>query len=331
MVDQANSDNIPYAALKSLFDTPTKSVHRFGSGIVNKTYLVTTSNGQKNILQCLSPIFNEVMVKDFDEVTKQLQKAGWEVPSIVPTLDGKLYLKDAEGKLWRRLTFIASEPVKVPVLDDTTLSEIGSLLARFHKTLATISYKPSFQIPHFHETEYFGDRLAKLQASMPSLETKELAVDILEAYKGLPSLPGASTQLIHGDPQRSNILFRNGKPFTYIDFDTVMPANIWPDIGDLLRSLAEDSKKASAPFPLEKLEKVIDGYTQVSQPITDQIKLRDSCVAAMKIITLELAMRFLIDIVEDNYFAWDNSQYPSRQAHNLERAKLQWSIYNDYV
>lgn len=322
---------LPSEVIAAYFGKVPLESRPFGSGIVNKTYLLTTTDGQKNILQCLSPIFNEAMVQDFNEVTKQLQAAGWEVPSIVPTLDGKLYLKDTAGKLWRRLTFIESEPLTTPVLVDTVLFEIGSLLARLHQTLAAISCKPAFQIPHFHDTAYYSRRLAQLQISMPSPETKKLAGTFLAAYKSLPSLPATPVQLIHGDPQRSNILFRDSKPFTYIDFDTVMNSTIWLDIGDLLRSLVEDSLKAEMEFPKAKLQPVIDGYRQLSQPITDATRFLESSIIALRMIALELAMRFMIDIVEDNYFAWDSSQYPSRQAHNLVRARLQWSIYNDYV
>ncbi|MEN9245900.1 MAG: hypothetical protein Q6J78_04245, partial [Thermostichales cyanobacterium SRBZ-1_bins_19] len=52
---------------------------------------------------------------------------------------------------------------------------------------------------------------------------------------------------------------------------------------------------------------------------------------AWQLLLLELAMRFLIDIVEDSYFAWDPQRYPSRVAHNRARLGRQIEQFHRLV
>jgi hypothetical protein len=47
---------------------------------------------------------------------------------------------------------------------------------------------------------------------------------------------------------------------------------------------------------------------------------------ATKQITLELAARFLIDVVHDAYFGFDTARYPHRRAHNVARARGQYHL-----
>lgn len=49
----------------------------------------------------------------------------------------------------------------------------------------------------------------------------------------------------------------------------------------------------------------------------------------MRAVALELAARFMIDVVEGTYFGWDNTRYKSRRENNLVRAEAQWKVYSD--
>lgn len=44
-------------------------------------------------------------------------------------------------------------------------------------------------------------------------------------------------------------------------------------------------------------------------------------VRATQQITLEFVVRFLIDVVHDAYFGFDNMRYPNRHAHNVAHAR----------
>jgi hypothetical protein len=58
------------------------------------------------------------------------------------------------------------------------------------------------------------------------------------------------------------------------------------------------------------------------------LDFHDLAMNAMRTICLELAARFLIDIVHDDHFGWDSTLYTSRADHNFARAKAQYDIYS---
>lgn len=301
-------------------------------GEIHATYLVESSgrSNRKAILQQLGSMFGKAMLEDYGVVTEYLGQQGWEVPELIPTQGGEPFTEDNDGNLWRLTTFIKSDgyPVEREVDPDGGFYEdVGAILARFHETLKSLDYQPQFKIEHFHETDYYAARLKEVAAQL-SPDDAERAQELLKAHKNLPKLPGNDGgQLIHGDPRTDNILFREGKPFTYIDLDTTMLGSVWLDIGDLLRSLAEDSMKRAGSVDIAQLRAVTEGYRSVSASETDPDEFFGWSVAAMQQIALELGMRYMIDIVEDYYFTWDTAKFSSRRESHLARVAEQLQIY----
>lgn len=295
-----------------------------GQGEINATFLLQ-SGETKFVLQRLSPIFSGKVVEDFDVVTRHMEQNGWEVPRIIPAATGALSVTDLQGHLWRMMTFILSDAPTALSRTELPYQACGELLARLHHTLGELSYIPQFKIPHFHETQYYAERLRELHSGL-SEEDKPVASQILDVYAGMRRLPPLAEQLLHGDPRVSNILFRDGKPFTYIDFDTLMTGPVWIDLGDMLRSLAEDSLGSTAKVSIAHLAQVIRGYQKVAAG-SETPDFVMSCMQAAQATALELAMRYMIDIVEDSYFTWDTTRFASRRASHLARISEQLRIY----
>ena len=304
------------------FPADTPVFEYLSGGMVNASYKVTSEKGVF-ILQKLSPIFSgEGLECDFDTVTKYLKKNGWDVPTLAANKNGKFSTKTGNGDTWRVMTFIESDG-KIP---KNVNSEAGKLLGKLHSTLAGLDYKPKFALPHFHETSYYARQLREKLSKLDE-NNQEFGQKALKTYDNAAPLETGKIQLIHGDPRTANMLFRGGKPFTFIDFDTIMVGSIWLDVGDLLRSLAEDAMNNGQTFNLAQVYEVADAYRTAACHEEDETLFRQSAVKAMQRISLELTMRFLIDVVDDNYFDWDNKQYKSRKQHNTERAKQQWAIH----
>jgi len=99
------------------------------------------------------------------------------------------------------------------------------------------------------------------------------------------------------------------------------------DLGDALRSwcnrTAEDNPAAT--FDVAFFEAAADGYTaafgSASRTAERAVHLR-----ATQQMALELAARFLIDVVRDVYFGFDATRYPTRRAHNIARALGQYHL-----
>lgn len=305
-----------------------ENIQRVGGGMVNATLKVEVKD-QKQILQKLSPIFGPKLLDDYQVVAEHLKSDGWEMAGLIKTADGSLYQTDADGSIWRAFEYIESDHSD-QVEGGESFKNYGEILGRLHRSLAKLDYEPRHKLPHFHDTEFYADELFK---AIPKLSQSgmELAYDLLRVYHTeLGSLPRASHQLIHGDPRTNNMLYRDGKPFTFIDWDTLMKGTIWVDIGDMLRSIGEDALKNGKPVPLEDMNQLIEGYRQTYCPDEDPVKFRKTALLAGQTIALELAMRFVADYQDGakGYFDWDADTYKSRHEHNMVRAKAQYTIFD---
>ncbi|HSX15545.1 MAG TPA: GNAT family N-acetyltransferase [Candidatus Saccharimonadales bacterium] len=320
---------VPGEVLSGYFGDANTVSGPLGEGLINRTFLTKTwtDEGVKtSVLQRINPAFGPELVVDNAMVSDMLAEDGWEVAETLPPVDGGLFFRDSAGRIWRQLRYIESDGQIPENLTSETLRGVGGLLGRLHNTLAKRDYQPTFSIPHFHDTSHYAGRLQDLHMQLPSPESAGLATDLLKAYQALPELP-AKEQLIHGDPQLTNILFRDEKPYTYIDFDTTMKGTIWMDIGDLLRATFEDDLKAGRQPDVSKLRPIIEGYYAEARPEVDADEFYDQALTATQLIALELGMRFVNDIADDNYFGWDKARFANRHDNHMWRAGIQWQIY----
>lgn len=289
------------------------------SGDVNSTYLITC-NEKKIILQKLGPIFDERIVADFKIISTHLAHEGWIVPELLQTVKGEDCVIDSESGIWRAMSFIASD--SSPKLLAIDMSSLGQILARFHNALAKLIYQPAYTIPHFHDTHYYFDKMVSYESHFDN-ELISTYRQLSDAYKSLKQLPRGYNQIIHGDPRLDNILFKENQPFTFIDFDTVMVCSLFVELGDLIRSIHESSIKTASDIP--DIRQFILSYIN-SSDVLDLNNLADIYEGA-KTISVELAMRFMIDIVEDSYFKWDTTLYANRKDNHLARIATQMQIH----
>lgn len=297
------------------------------NGLVNKTFLVEDGT-EKTILQRLNPSFDRGLLADSNKVAAYLAKEGWEAPVALETVDGKQEYEDAAGGIWRNLHFIESQaPTPAMLGTHKLMHRVGDMLGRWHDSIRQLDYEPEHTIPHFHDTPHFAGKLEQYRfARKFDPVIADLAGKLLATYQDLPPLPAMGEQLIHGDPQLSNILFRDSQPITYIDLDTVMRGSVLLDVGDLLRSVAEADLLAGRPLDVSKLASIADGYRSRAFPELDLGSFRRIAMLATKTIATELAMRFVIDIADGNYFSWDTTKFRNQRDNHLYRTGIQQTI-----
>ena len=113
-----------------------------------------------------------------------------------------------------------------------------------------------------------------------------------------------------------------------IDLDTVMPGSMLFDYGDGIRSTAATAREDETDLnkvhlDLELFEEYTKGYLSEMAPyITyEELSLMGESI---RIITLELAIRFLNDYINgDTYFKINYEK------HNLDRARNQIALVKD--
>lgn len=310
------------------YDILPDRTQRLGGGLVNFTYLVETSE-QKLVLQRVAHSTPPESTSDFDTYTQHLGAAGWNVPRLQPTLAGAPHFYDESNQLWRSMSHIECDEISPETLSTATLEQMGVLLARWHKTMAWLDHAPAYQIPYFHDTDHHLGQLRDKVNFLPNEECTLLAEQTLYAYHTLPPLPASPYQLVHGDPKMGNMLFRNGKPFTFIDLDTVLAAPIWVDMGDMLRSTIKLSKEKQQITVAENIAAVAAGYFDVAVPGVRLRTFTEKAVVATQRISLELIARYLNDIVDAHYFTWDDKTFVDRAQHHYAKAIPLWHNYQE--
>ncbi len=145
-------------------------------------------------------------------------------------------------------------------------------------------------------------------------------------YDKITSLLGKEipVRVTHNDTKINNVLLNpiTKRDLCVIDLDTVMKGSCLYDFGDGIRSAAstviEDSRDLSkVDIDLYKYEVFTKGYLEAMAPALTEEELRLLPIAP-RILTLELAMRFLTDYLEGSWYFKTNSP-----KHNLIRAKNQ--------
>ena len=301
-----------------------RTVTPVGRGLLHATYRVVTVGGDF-IVQRLHAAIPDRAIDDMRMVTAYLVSCGLQVPSLVPTVDGKPFARDTSGGRWRVYPWLPGHVVE-SVPDSAVAREAGRLVGLLHKHLAAFDYIPQGSIPHFHDTAVVLTDLQNVHPQLPD-EVRGIADDILTT---LPSLIVADEpqQLIHGDLKISNLIFDDlGHAVGIIDFDTILRHASTIDLGDAFRSwcnrTAEDDPDAT--FDVAFFKAAASGYTEgLGVPSGPSERARH--LRATKQITLELAARFLIDVVHDTYFGFDAARYPHRRAHNVARARGQYHL-----
>ena len=146
--------------------------------------------------------------------------------------------------------------------------------------------------------------------------------------KYLPSLQLFPERILHGDPKVSNFLFAEGSSIVkcMVDFDTVGWAELSWELADAFRSWCNPSSEdqLAGTFDLQIFEAAMCSYAETvetSFPVEEIIH----SLSVTAHIFLELALRFLVDAIEEEYFDWDSNNFNSASSHNLVRAKGQIS------
>jgi Ser/Thr protein kinase RdoA (MazF antagonist) len=323
---------IPESILARWGDLAGRPHRPYGSGLINKTFLVEGRAGRV-ILQRLHPVFAATVNEDIDAVTAHLEKKGILTPRILRTDDGALFVLGDDERPWRALTFVDGECFdKVPSSHVATAA--GRLVARFHLGVRDLEHDYKHVRAGVHDTR---KHLAVLEQALSTHgghrlfdEVLPLARRLLSAADGLPDLSRLPARHAHGDLKISNLLFRDGRGVCLVDLDTLgrMP---WAfEMGDALRSWCNPAGEdvAHVELDVETFEAALAGYgSEVRGLGLLSAEEAGSVVDGLATICLELSARFLADALRESYFGYDPARFPARGEHNLLRGRGQLALY----
>ena len=316
----------------------------FGHGHINYTFLITTDNGSQYILQRINThVFKQPvqLMENVIAVTEHI-RAKVDDPSqvlhFIPALDGSYFYRDERRRFWRCYEFVGGFCLEAPETD-ADFYESAVAFGRFQEQLSDFPANSLYEtIPNFHNTpdryrmlhvamdEDACDRLQYIQREIDFILEREHEAGTIQRMLESGELP---LRVTHNDTKLNNVLldFKTRKAKCVLDLDTVMPGSSLFDFGDSIRfgaaTAPEDVQELSRmTLDLHLFEVYTKGYLDGCHSLTRrEIELLP---LGAKIITIELAVRFLTDYLEsDHYFKTD---YPD---HNLVRARAQLKLVMD--
>lgn len=330
----------------------TDEIH---SGNINRTFLVAVqeADSQKEyVFQRINTFVfkkpKEVMdniLKVTEHIKKKLLAAHGcyqrRVLSFLVGDDGKPYYYTANNEhFWRVYEYVNHAVAYDQVVKPELFYEAGRSFGEFQDWLSDFPAQTLSEIiPNFHNTpkrykafrqsveQDAVDRRVQVEEEIRFLLDREAECSVLTEKLASGEIPYRVT---HNDTKINNILFDNqtDKALCVIDLDTVMPGSALYDFGDAVRygastALEDERDLSKVSLDLELYEQFTKGFMEsmgASMTKTEVALLPHS----VKIMTLELASRFLKDYLDgDVYFKVRSED------HNLVRARTQIQLVRD--
>ncbi|WP_396626924.1 mucin desulfatase [Luteitalea sp.] len=329
--------------------TPRTAV-AYGSGHINETYAATYDQAGTPVRYVHQRINHHVFREPerlMDNVARVLAHAATRVAdlpdasrralTLVPARDGRPFVVDDEGAIWRTYLFIERtrtyDIVETPAQAEAAARAFGTFQAqvadlpgeRLHDT-----------IPDFHHTRRRFDafvRAVDADACNRAIECRDL-IDVALAHEAdadrlqTAAETGAVPERVtHNDTKINNVMMdeASGEALCVVDLDTTMPGLAPIDFGDMVRTAtnaaAEDepdpSRVASRP---EMFEALVRGYLSSAGDFLLPTEVEWLAFAG-QLLAYEQAIRFLGDHLQgDTYYRIH------RPGHNLERARAQLAL-----
>lgn len=322
------------AVAEAFTAVPIRAVNRITDGSINVTYEVLLTDGSQFILQRMAPIFSPAVMDNLSAVEPYAAAAGVTIPHAIPTLTGERFVPGDSGGWYRALTYVAGKTIHAGMTAAGAFSA-SRLVGQFHTALSECDVPLATAISHFHDTHYYLDRMRRVAAQCTD-ESKRVSLQpivdtIMHAANDLTvdvrTLP---QRVIHADLKVSNIRFDETETaIALIDMDTLMRGSIVTEMGDALRSwcgtAGEDNPEQV--FDETICQAALAGYAETAIGITTEELA--AIPEGIKILTLELAARFVTDAYEETYFA-QSSRYANLFEQNKTKAQNQLSFLAAY-
>ncbi len=320
-------------------------------GFINDSFILPSKvpYGTSYFLQRINHhIFENVegLQENIQKVTghirKKLEESGASdidrrVLRLIPTKEGKLFHRTAEGEYWRIYVQIENAASQEKVTP-TSAELAGEAFGRFQCQLSDLPFSELCEsIPNFHNIEF---RLQQLQDALRNDKAGRASAcpDILTEITERADEMCLAERLFregklpkrinHCDTKVNNMLFdESGQPLCIVDLDTVMPGFVLSDFGDFMRTAAntgleDDTVLDHIHVDMDIFTAYTRGYLREAIFLTETEKclLPFGC----RLLSYMQAVRFFTDYLNgDTYY---KILYPE---HNLVRTRAQLRLLQE--
>lgn len=321
------------------------SVEKFGSGLINNTWKVTTA-GQDYILQRVNDgVFKEpaAIAHNISLIAEHLKKHHPEYRFIAPVISNEgeemIYRKN-EG-FYRMFPFVVGSHSKDVVDTPEQAFEAATQFGRFTRLLSDIdTAELKITIPHFHDlslryqqfiTAIEDGNKKRIKEASELIQSLKSFGCIVKEFETIKNNKEFKIRVTHHDTKISNVLFdANGNGLCVIDLDTVMPGYFISDVGDMMRTYLSSTSEEISDF--SKIEvrdafykAIVRGYYNEMKNELTGIEKKYFFYSGKFMIYMQ-ALRFLTDFLNDD--AYYGVVYPEQ---NFVRARNQFVLLQKMV
>lgn len=325
-----------------------KDIKPLTSGLINQTYLVATDSSEDYVLQCVNHhVFKDVelLQHNIERVTKHIraklelrheEDIERKVLRFLPSQNGKTYYFDGE-RYWRVCVFIRDSHTQDEVTPETAYL-VGLKFGEFESMLTDLPESLAETIPDFHNMEFRlhqlreavkankAGRKEKMQGLIDCIERDADEMCKAERLYREGKLP---KRICHCDTKVSNMLFdADDQVLCVIDLDTVMPAFVFSDFGDFLRSAANTAAEDEPDLDKIHFNRAIfqsfaKGYLESAGAFLTPLEIEMLPYAVMLFPYMQ-AVRFLTDYLDGDLYY--QTKY---EEHNYVRTLAQYKLYQE--
>lgn len=327
------------------------SITPFGDGHIHHTFLLET-NKNKYILQNIRV---ESLGVDIDKMMSNIYLVSSflknklvslnlpfdrEILQIIATKDHKPYL--IYNNLYFRMYLYIPNSVSFSIGDNSLIYKSAYAFGRFIYLLNDFnSFELEETFKDFHNTPKRVEKLKqallngnKERINKANEEIKFALENEFLSYLLVDKINDniLPLRVTHNDTKLNNVVFDKDdlSPLAVIDLDTVMLGVVAYDFGDGARyacssSIEEEEDLNKVYFDLARYEAYIKGFLKGTNNCLNKEEI-SSLPLGIIVITYELAVRFLLDYIEnDVYFK------TKKEDSNLYRCKNQFHLLKDIL
>ena len=333
------------------------SSERYGSGNINKTYVVVIRDEMQDKKYLIQQINNKVftepykLMKNIDGVTSYLKKqmelegdTKHKVLELIKTKDNKnlcYIVNESDTREYYRIYEYIDNAISYDTSKDReVVFNTGKAFGNFQRLLKDYPIDNLEEtIKDFHDT---GKRYNRLMEdieidSAGRVEEVSKEIEFIKNRAGICNLLMTALRngkipyrVTHNDTKVNNVMMDKDTNdyLAVIDLDTVMPGSMLFDYGDGVRSTCaaageHETDLSKVYIDQELFKAYTDGYLSEMASSLNRLEVL-LMVESIRIMTLELAIRFLNDYINgDTYFRVDYEK------HNLDRARNQIKLVQD--
>lgn len=259
------------------------------------------------------------------------------VLTCIPTVTGEFMFRDDQNRYWRAYRYIHDAVAYDRVEKPEHFYEAGRAFGEFQRMLGGFPVNELYDtIPNFYDTrkrfytfvasvaEDRAHRVAELDSEIDFFfDRRKMMSEIVRKIES-HEIP---LRVTHNDTKINNIMLdaQTGRAVCVIDLDTVMAGSALYDYGDAIRygaSTADEDEPDTSKIDLnmDLFREFTRGFLSEVGDLLTEAELK--CLPlSLKVMTCELAMRFLTDYIDGDVYFKVNSP-----DHNLIRAHAQMKL-----